>query len=188
MIVQQFSESLNTLSNLLTEQSSTKETNHETSITPIVPKIETDYIQILDNNQILLTCRECSKIFTSIKALRYHKRMHTGNFFKCSKCDKEYTRLNHLQRHEESHTRKKVHVCKICSKTLVRMEHLKRHLVTHLKEKPFSCNTCNRVFSRIEHLHNHMPRCKRKFLWYQFQFYIHRFFFYRRRSLSLRYL
>ncbi|XP_018568013.1 uncharacterized protein LOC108908457 [Anoplophora glabripennis] len=152
------SESLNTLSNLLNEQ--VKETDQEPSVSPI-PKIETDYIQFLDNDQMLLTCRECSKIFSTIKGLRWHKRVHTGNLYKCGKCDKQYTRLNHLQRHEESHTRKKVHVCKICSKTLVRMEHLKRHLVTHLKEKPFSCTTCNRVFSRVEHLHNHTPRCKR---------------------------
>lgn len=157
-----FLESLNTLNNLLNEQSSSKVTNQESSTPPIAPKIETDYIQFLDNNQMLLTCRECAKIFTTLEGLRCHKRIHTGEMYKCKQCDKAYTRLNHLQRHEQSHSRRKVHVCRICSKTLTRMEHLKRHLVTHLREKPFSCNTCNRGFNRIEHLQNHTPRCKGK--------------------------
>ncbi|XP_018568016.1 zinc finger protein 571 [Anoplophora glabripennis] len=126
---------------------------------PMIPKIETDYNQLSDD-QLLLTCHDCFKIFTTIKELQWHERVHTGNLYKCSNCDKQYTRRNHLQRHENSHTRRKVHVCKICSKTLVRMDHLKRHLVTHLKEKPFTCKTCNRAFSRTESLHRHMPRCK----------------------------
>lgn len=44
----------------------------------ITPKPETDYIQFLDNNQMLLTCRECAKIFTTLEGLRCHKRVHTG--------------------------------------------------------------------------------------------------------------
>lgn len=32
---------------------------------------ETDYIQFLDNNQMLLTCRECAKMFTTLEGLRY---------------------------------------------------------------------------------------------------------------------
>ncbi|XP_050306527.1 zinc finger protein 652-B-like [Anthonomus grandis grandis] len=180
-----FMESLNTLSNLLVDdttsnapnnptQPQTKEatktvTETQTDTTSTAsaenegkPNIhpETDYIQFLDNNQMLLTCRECTKMFTTLEGLRSHKRAHAGNTFKCKQCDKEYTRKNHLERHEASHGKKKVHVCKICSKTLTRMEHLKRHLVTHLREKPFQCKTCNRGFNRIEHLHNHSPRCK----------------------------
>ncbi|KAJ8916253.1 hypothetical protein NQ315_016393 [Exocentrus adspersus] len=154
-----FMESLNTLNNLLNEQSSSK-MNQDPSAMPVVPKIETDYIQFLDNNQMLLTCRECAKMFTTLEGLRCHKRIHSGEMYKCKQCDKAYTRLNHLQRHEQSHARRKVHVCRICSKTLTRMEHLKRHLITHLREKPFSCSTCNRGFNRIEHLQNHTPRCK----------------------------
>lgn len=50
------------------------EANHET----VTPKMETDYIQILDNNQMLLTCRECSKMFTTLEGLRSHKRLHAG--------------------------------------------------------------------------------------------------------------
>ncbi|XP_019867992.2 zinc finger protein 652-like isoform X2 [Aethina tumida] len=122
--------------------------------------LTSDFIQILENNQILLTCRECMKMFTTLEGLRCHKRIHLGGMFKCKTCDKEYTRLNHLQRHELSHGRRKVHVCRICNKTLTRMEHLKRHLTTHLKEKPFGCKTCNRGFNRIENLHHHTPRCK----------------------------
>lgn len=123
-----------------------------------IPK--SDYIEFLDNNLVLLTCRTCNKIFTTLDGLKCHKRVHTGDLFKCKICDKEYTRLNHLQRHELSHGRRKVHVCKICNKTLTRFEHLKRHLVTHLKEKPFSCEKCNRGFNRLEHLVNHARRCK----------------------------
>ncbi|KAJ8929733.1 hypothetical protein NQ314_017548 [Rhamnusium bicolor] len=130
------------------------------TLTLVTPKIETDYIQFMDNNQMLLTCRECTKMFTTLEDLRCHKCIHTGSMYKCKQCDKEYTRLKRLQRHEQSHSRRKVYVCRICSKTLTRMEHLKKHLVTHLREKPFSCKTCNRCFNRIEYLHNHTPRCK----------------------------
>ncbi|KAJ8961324.1 hypothetical protein NQ317_012389 [Molorchus minor] len=159
-----FMESLNTLNNLLNEQhtSSNKDSPSSSSqdVPMVAPKIETDYIQFMDNNQMLLTCRECAKIFTTLEGLRCHKRIHSGGMYKCKQCNKEYTRLNHLQRHEQTHGRRKVHVCRICSKTLTRMEHLKRHLVTHLREKPFSCKTCNRGFNRVEHLHKHVPRCK----------------------------
>ncbi|XP_045470848.1 zinc finger protein 492-like isoform X1 [Harmonia axyridis] len=124
------------------------------------PEAKTDFIELLDNNQMVLTCRECGKAFTTLEGLRCHKRLHTGALFKCKYCDKEYTRQNHLQRHELSHNRRKVHVCRICSKTLTRLEHLKRHLTTHLKEKPFSCTRCKRGFNRSEHLENHVARCK----------------------------
>ncbi|KAL3282401.1 hypothetical protein HHI36_005586 [Cryptolaemus montrouzieri] len=120
----------------------------------------TDFIELLENNQMVLTCRECGKVFTTLEGLKCHKRLHTGALFKCKYCDKEYTRQNHLQRHELSHNRRKVHVCRICNKTLTRLEHLKRHLTTHLKEKPFSCTRCKRGFNRSEHLENHVARCK----------------------------
>lgn len=119
-----------------------------------------DFIEFLENNQHILTCRTCYKVFTTVEGLRCHKRLHTGGMFKCKICDKEYTRQNHLQRHEMSHGSRKVHVCKICNKTLTRFEHLKRHLTIHLKEKPFSCHICNRGFNRQEHLANHVKRCK----------------------------
>lgn len=119
-----------------------------------------DFIEFLDNNQLLVTCRLCSKSFGTIDGLKCHKRLHTGDLFKCKTCGKEYTRMNHLQRHELSHGKRKIHICKICSKTLTRFEHLKRHLMTHLKEKPFSCKSCGRGFSRSEHLQNHLQRCK----------------------------
>ncbi|XP_066156227.1 zinc finger protein 420-like [Euwallacea fornicatus] len=173
----EFMESLNTLSNLLNtgnnqsskitskedgpielNESSTSINIDDTEKASMHP--ETDYIQFLDNNQMLLTCRECSKMFTTLEGLRCHKRVHTGSTFKCKQCDKEYTRKNHLDRHEASHGKRKVHVCKLCNKTLTRMEHLKRHLITHLREKPYNCKTCNRGFNRVEHLHNHVPRCR----------------------------
>lgn len=119
-----------------------------------------DFIEFLENNQQILTCRVCYKVFTTVEGLRCHKRLHTGAMFKCKVCDKEYTRQNHLQRHELTHGKRKVHVCKICNKTLTRFEHLKRHLTIHLKEKPFQCNICNRGFNRQEHLMNHVKRCK----------------------------
>lgn len=119
-----------------------------------------DFIEFLENNQQILTCRTCYKVFTTVEGLRCHKRLHTGAMFKCKICDKEYTRQNHLQRHELTHGKRKVHVCKICNKTLTRFEHLKRHLTIHLKEKPYQCNICNRGFNRQEHLMNHVKRCK----------------------------
>ncbi|XP_025831304.1 zinc finger protein 420 isoform X4 [Agrilus planipennis] len=119
-----------------------------------------DFIEILDNCQILLTCRTCHKSFTTCDGLRSHKRLHTGELFQCKVCSKVYTRQTHLQRHETTHKRHKVHICKICNKTLKRYEHLKRHLITHIREKPFACKSCSRGFSRAEHLANHAVRCK----------------------------
>ncbi|KAB0798773.1 hypothetical protein PPYR_06653 [Photinus pyralis] len=123
-------------------------------------QLDDDYIRFLENSQVLLTCRTCSKCFTTLDGLKCHKRLHNGSLFKCKQCGKQYTRQNHLQRHEQLHGPRKVHVCKICNKTLTRFEHLKRHLVTHLKEKPFACNKCNRGFTRSEHLMNHVHKCK----------------------------
>lgn len=118
-----------------------------------------DYIQILDTNQLLLTCCTCFKMFTTLDGLRCHKRIHTGHMFKCKLCDKQYTRLNHLQRHELSHDKRKAHMCKICNRILTRIDHLKRHLITHLKDKPFTCDKCERGFNRSEHLMSHIKKC-----------------------------
>lgn len=126
----------------------------------VPPSEKCDFIEFLDNNQHLLTCRVCYKVFTTLEGLRCHKRLHTGSMFKCKVCDKEYTRQNHLARHELTHVKRKIHVCKICNKTLTRFEHLKRHLTIHLKEKPFACTICNRGFNRQEHWLNHMSKCK----------------------------
>ncbi|KAF5271308.1 hypothetical protein FQA39_LY08106 [Lamprigera yunnana] len=120
----------------------------------------TDYIQFLDNNRVILTCRNCSKCFATVEGLKSHKRLHTGSLFKCKHCGKLYTRLYHLQRHELLHSSKKVLLCKICNKTLTRYEHLKRHLITHVREKPFTCEKCGKGLSRSEHLMNHVLRCK----------------------------
>jgi KRAB domain-containing zinc finger protein len=119
-----------------------------------------DFIEFMDNNQMILTCRECGKVFTTLEGLRSHKRIHLGTLFKCRYCGKGYTRQTHVYRHELSHGKHKLHVCRICNKTLTRMEHLKRHLTTHLKEKPFSCKSCNRGFNRSDHLDVHAVRCK----------------------------
>lgn len=126
----------------------------------VPPSEKCDFIEFLDNNQHLLTCRVCYKVFTTLEGLRCHKRLHTGSMFKCKICDKEYTRQNHLARHELTHVKRKIHVCKICNKTLTRFEHLKRHLTIHLKEKPFACTICNRGFNRQEHWLNHVSKCK----------------------------
>ncbi|EFA03435.1 zinc finger and SCAN domain-containing protein 2-like isoform X1 [Tribolium castaneum] len=119
-----------------------------------------DFIEFIEDNQMILTCRECRKSFTRLEGLRSHKRIHLGTLFKCRFCGKGYTRQTHVYRHELSHGKHKLHVCRICNKTLTRMEHLKRHLTTHLKEKPFSCKSCNRGFNRSDHLEVHAVRCK----------------------------
>ncbi|KAK5646055.1 hypothetical protein RI129_004519 [Pyrocoelia pectoralis] len=126
----------------------------------VLSSIDDDFIRFIENSQVLLTCRTCSKCFTTLDGLKCHKRLHSGSLFKCKQCGKQYTRQNHLQRHELLHGPRKVHVCKICNKTLTRFEHLKRHLITHLKEKPFACTKCNRGFTRSEHLMNHTQKCK----------------------------
>ncbi|RZC34951.1 zinc finger and SCAN domain-containing protein 2-like [Asbolus verrucosus] len=122
--------------------------------------LRSDFIEFMENNQMILTCRECGKVFTTLEGLRSHKRIHLGTLFKCRFCGKGYTRQTHVYRHELSHGKHKLHVCRICNKTLTRMEHLKRHLTTHLKEKPFSCKSCNRGFNRSDHLDVHAVRCK----------------------------
>lgn len=109
---------------------------------------------------MILTCRECGKVFTTLDGLRSHKRIHLGTLFKCRFCGKGYTRQTHVYRHELSHGKHKIHVCRICNKSLTRMEHLRRHLTTHLKEKPFHCKSCNRGFNRTDHLDAHALRCK----------------------------
>lgn len=60
-------ESLNTLDSILNEQSVTKDTVSTGEVVPSAPKFETDYIQFMDNNQMLLTCRECAKMFTTLE-------------------------------------------------------------------------------------------------------------------------
>lgn len=91
----QLLESLNTLSNLLSSNNSTPQEptkvapkedvapSNPIEINEDAPSLsteindkpnlhpETDYIQFLDNNQMLLTCRECAKMFTTLEGLRY---------------------------------------------------------------------------------------------------------------------
>ena len=80
-------------------------------------------------------CDECKKIFTWMRGLYMHKRIHNGK--------KPYSSTEF-----GLHSKEKPYQCKECGKDFSQKAGLSQHLKIHIVEKAHQCNKCGRCFSQ----------------------------------------
>ena len=98
-------------------------------------------------------CETCESIFKSMRNLRVHKVVHTGEKnFKCKVCGQSFKYKSELARHDKSHTGKKCFKCDECDKSFYLRQELIRHEKVHVQKKPFECKICKKCFSQPVHM------------------------------------
>lgn len=114
---------------------------------------------------ITVECEICSKQFSSMKALRDHKRTHKNRLCENCNCEVKVTLTKCLSMPPS-------HKCDQCDYSTNRKESLTKHTKTHWpKEKNFHCKKCPYSTDRKGHLKEHMKShskfeckyCKSKF-------------------------
>ena len=95
-----------------------------------------------------MSCNLCCKTFTASRALKSHKKVHSGQRpFACKDCKKFFPTSGGLRRHRTSHLVSRPFICSVCDKPFKSNESLKTHLLIHSEEKNFSCSSCKTVFT-----------------------------------------
>ncbi|XP_076324881.1 zinc finger Y-chromosomal protein 1-like [Tachypleus tridentatus] len=106
------------------------------------------------------SCEKCGKLFTSMKMLEGHKKIHRNETedrrFKCPHCKYSTNRSSDMRNHTVVHTREKPHQCNLCGKRFTERGRLRKHVLIHTGEKPFDCIVCGKKFSQRAHLNSHM--------------------------------
>ena len=130
-------------------------------------------------NQYVIKCRGCQKIFKTFSGRSKHykscsklvetpkkfEKLLNGKF-KCNQCDKTISQMCNIYRHinnEHKKTKtkkvkeKKVFNCEVCSKTFEKRSKLIRH--ENINNPKYSCPHCDKEYKRIDHIQAHQQLC-----------------------------
>lgn len=107
--------------------------------------------------KLTLTCTMCNEQFSSVPALKQHKRLSCqSSGLQCNICMKDFKDRRKLIGHLRGHMVVKDIACKICGKCYPNPSTFKIHMMTHTGERPFKCQICQKGFVRWSSVMTHM--------------------------------
>ncbi|XP_052739763.1 oocyte zinc finger protein XlCOF28 isoform X2 [Bicyclus anynana] len=132
------------------------------------------------------SCKECSKSFNSLSAVRKHTLTHTDERpFACATCARRFRDSSNYKKHVHKHKRlcqkcgeelpvgkgaekqhqcspgatgPRPHPCPRCRKSFHSKKDMRRHAAIHSDSKPYRCKLCpeDRCFRRKDNLERHV--------------------------------
>ncbi|XP_013786227.1 zinc finger protein 2 homolog [Limulus polyphemus] len=105
-------------------------------------------------------CEKCGKVFTSMKMLEGHKKIHRNETenrrFSCPYCKYSTNKSTGLRNHVAIHTNERPYQCNYCGRGFTEQSSLRKHMLTHTGEKPYACDVCGKKFTQRGHINIHM--------------------------------
>ncbi|KAM5135325.1 uncharacterized protein ACMZJ9_017921 isoform 1-T2 [Mantella aurantiaca] len=104
----------------------------------------------------VVTCEECSQVFSTRSALIKHKaENHANKRYACNICGLEYDYISQFIIHQRAHTGEKPFECDKCGKRFGHKCTLLVHHRRHMKGKTVKCSKCDRLFDTKSQLSRH---------------------------------
>ena len=128
----------------------------------------TNHLKTHDENSIKYKCTVCPREYVNLSHWKEHMKLHDGsNFVKCDQCSKSYSSRKALNLHKKTkHVEERKFVCQVCDKAFITKHHLKNHLICHDVKRDYKCRFCEATFKKndVLKMHENVHTKERKFI------------------------